>query len=313
MADLAERLAALQLAVLRCHPELSLDGRAAQHALQARAAADLVAAEEVRTLDAGARAAVVLFRTTRFQENEQRCRVEVALGDAEAAAWAEEQLRDLRERFDVSLELTLDVTHEAMLPALRACGLTPRMTWLHGHPETALDGLRAGPLDRECLSDDLRIEALRHPRHVEPIVTMLRAYYEAEPETGFISPHVAVTPAHQARLDAFLRDSLNDALGKDTAQVVLRDDDVLGYGMFIPRRDPIYGRSGGMAIGFAKAIHGRGLSKLVYERLLESMLRQGIELMRGRTANPAVLHLAKRMRRPVRGWQLEPGPLPVRR
>ena len=307
MTDLVEQFTALNSAALRRHPELSVDAPQAQQALCERVAADLEAAKEVRVLEGGARAGIVLYRsTTRFQDCAEHCRIDIALDDAEATGWVATQMRELAPRFDVSFELQLDVGHRALLPELQRCGLTPRMKWLHGDPQAALDGLRAGPLNRATLSDDLRIEALSQARHVEPIVTLVREYFERDPGTGPLSPHVSITAAVQARLDEFTRDSLNEALGKNTTLVVLRDAEVMGYGAYHPRHDPIMGHFAGLALGFDPSIQGRGLSKLVYERLLERMIATGVQLMRGRTANLAVLHLAARMKRPLRGWQLEP-------
>jgi len=63
-----------------------------------------------------------------------------------------------------------------------------------------------------------------------------------------------------------------------------------------------------MPAALAPAVQGRGIGKLVYSWLLESMIDAGVQLHRDGTANPALPHLARRMKRPMRGWQLEPQP-----
>ena len=249
MAALVEQLTALNTATLRRHPELSVDAPGAQRALRERLVAAVDAAHEVRALEGGARAGIVLFRSsTKFQTDAERCRIEIALDDTEATEWVATQIRELAPRFDVSFELQLDVGHRSLLPELERCGLTPRMTWLHGDPQVALAGLLAAPLHRAALGEDLRIEALGQRRHVEPVVTLLREHCEREPENGLLSPRVSITTTIQARIDDFTRASLNDALGKNTTVVVLRDAEVMGYGAYPPRHDPILGRACGLAL-----------------------------------------------------------------
>lgn len=307
MTDLVEHLTQLRAATLRQHPELSVDTPQAQQALRDSAAADLAAAHEVRVLDGGTRGGVVLLRSeSRFLGNAQRCRIDVALDDGEAIEWVAAQLLELAPHFDVTFELQLDVCHSTLLPHLERCGLTPRMTWLNGRPDDALMGLRAAPINRTALGEGIRIEALANPLHIDAIVALLQAYSEREPGTGALSPHVPITSTVRARMEAFARESLTEALGHNTTVVMLSDDEVVGYGAYHPRHDPIMGHVGGLALALDPSAQGRGLSKIIYEWLLERMAAAGVQLMRGRTANPAVLHLAARMKRPVRGWQLEP-------
>jgi GNAT superfamily N-acetyltransferase len=304
--DVLERLSALAAATLRTHPELSVDTPDAQVALHAQIGAEVAAAEQVRTHAGGARAGIVLSRSaSRQRPDAQRCRIEIALHDAEATRWVATQVRELAPQFDDDVELRLDVCHRALLPELERCGLVPRMQWFHGNPRTALEALRSGPRSPAALGDELRMEPLSQ-RYIEPLVALARDYFQRRPETGFLPPHLSVTPAMQARIDQFTRDRMTQAVGTNTALVVVRDGEAMGYGGYHPQRDPILGHFGGLALVLAEPIQGRGLSKLIYERLLQSMISEGVELMRGRTANPAVLHLAARMKRPLRGWQVEP-------
>jgi hypothetical protein len=275
-----------------------------------RIAMELAAVDELHSLDEGRRAAVLLWtQSTSFFEAQQLGRIEIALGDAGAVAWVVETMRALTPTFADTLEISLPATYEALLQPLAAIGLHARLQHLHGCPRVALRELRANPIDRNALGADYRMEPLTTARQIDAILLMMAHHFRAHPTAGFFGPRVALTDDLQRRIDKHVGTLLEGALADRTAIVVVRGKHVVGYGSSHVRIDPLLGRVGGMALGFSAEIRGRGISKLVYEKLLERMVELDVAVMKGRSANPAVLHLAERMKRPVRGWQLEPAPL----
>jgi GNAT superfamily N-acetyltransferase len=219
-------------------------------------------------------------------------------------AWVAAQMRDIAPQLDVSVELVLDAAHAGLLGRLSEVDLEPRMTVLHGAPRRALDGLRAGGLDASSLGD-LRIEALRSEAQVEHATALLRSLFRAHPRLGYLPPLVPLTEDLQQRIDDSTRQNLRGASEAGNAFVVLRGEEVLGQGAMRSRDDALLGHVGGVAIALAEEIQGRGVGKLLYERLLERMVELEVAVMRGLTVNPRVMRLAARMGRTVRGYRLE--------
>ena len=303
MGTVVDLVVALRREVLRRYPEYDTDAPGALDELATQADQAFCDLEDERVLQD--RAVILLWRTnTAFQDDAQRARIEVALDDDEAVAWVATQMRELAPRFDASLELMLDAAHAMLLPHLAEAGLRPRMTLLHGTPRRALDGLRAGGLDPSAL-DDLQIESRASEAQIEQAAALLRDFFRRHPQLGYLPPLVPLTPGLQNRIDELTRETLRKTLEAGTAFVVLRGDDLLGQATLRTRDDALLGRVGGIAIGFTEEIQGRGIGKLVYEKLLERMIELDVAVMRGRTASPRVMHLAERMGRSVRGWQLE--------
>ena len=296
-----ELIVALRSATLRRYPEYDVDSAAARRALAIEADQPFADLEHERVL--ADRAVILVWRTcTRFIDDAQRALVELAPDDADALRWVAEQLAELAPSFDATLELRLDAAHQALLPLLGDAHLAPRLTLLHGAPRDALLGLGQ---TRE-IPPSLRIAPLQHERHFEAIATMLRDAFRESPALGFLSPGVVVTPEIQERLDTFTHARLLRMRDEGTSFVVLRGDDVVGEGGFDLRDDALLGTVGGLSICLAPDVRGHGIGQAIYARLFERMLACDVRVIVGRTANPAILHLAKRMQREVRGWQLEP-------
>jgi GNAT superfamily N-acetyltransferase len=301
--SVVEQVVAIRRAVLGRRPELDIDSPAARQALASAVDAAFADLEEERVLPE--RAVVLLWRASNaIFEDVQRLSVDVAPGDHEALAWAAEQLVDLAPRYDPSLELMLDVAYEELLPAAEQAGLTPRMTYYHGPADRALEGLRQAGLPAASDLGDLRIGPMSTD-HIDAANAIGQRVFTDEPQFSFIPPRMHVTPDVQERLNAFFRNILEECVRKGTARVVLRGDEVVGYGNCLTRHDPVAGHIGGFGITLSPEIRNRGIGKLLYAQLLERLLDLGVREVRGRTANPVVASLAQRMGRTVRGWQLE--------
>ncbi|MCA9618347.1 MAG: GNAT family N-acetyltransferase [Myxococcales bacterium] len=300
-------MSVLELAVdLRCaalarYPEIHLDRPGARDLVARRidrAYADL---EDERVLPG--RAVVLLWRESLpWLDDAQRGLVEARLGDDEALAWCAEQLREMAPTLDPSFSVVIDPAHAGVISLLRDTRLQPRMRLLHGPPGRALEGLRSGGIPAETLHG-LTVEPFDAPRHLEAIVALLRDVFTERPELGMLPPALAVTPAIQARLDDFSRENLRDESSE--VLVVMHGDQVVGQASAHVRQDDLVGRVGGVAIALAPSVRGRGVGKALYEKLLERLVAQDVDLLRGRTANPAVIHLAAVMGRELRGFEVE--------
>ena len=109
------------------------------------------------------------------------------------------------------------------------------------------------------------------------------------------------------RIDQFVREGLLSAIGDDPCPqfVVTCEDRVVGgFGLRVNASHPMLGCCAGVEIALDPSIQGCGVGKAAYRLLLERMIDLKVRVFKGMTANPAVLRLARRMRRPLRGWKL---------
>ena len=79
-----------------------------------------------------------------------------------------------------------------------------------------------------------------------------------------------------------------------------------GFGIDVDEGNPLLGCCAGVGIALDETVQGRGMGRLAYRLLLERMIQMGVRVFRGTTANPAVIALAHRMRRPLRGTKVVP-------
>jgi hypothetical protein len=305
----SEALVDLHLATVGQHSEFRTDERAREH-VRSSVAAELAQASEVRMLRPdGILCAVVVLSPTRsrFDTKATRCRVEMRAGDSDALAWTADALQQLRSQFDPGLELYLDVAHEALLPRLADAGLRARMTLLHGAPRLCLDRLGPAPkVDLDRLG--LRIEPLSSDAQIEASVSLRRSIFREDPELGYTSPLLPIDEDLQTRIDEYLRQQLTRALGQQlpTDFVVMRDDELVGhFGITLEPDHALLGRCGGFGIGFHRSVRGLGVGTLAYHVALRRLVELDVTVLRGMSANKAVLHLAQRMGRAVRGWKVE--------
>jgi hypothetical protein len=289
-------LVRLRLSAWADYSEYLLDTEDARRAIRDALEEQLDTAEAVRVLKGPIRAAVILSRLrSKVYGVVQRCRVECS-NEAEALAWVARTLAELRPRFDPTFTLTLE--HGAILPL---AGLSARMRHYHGSPALALERLRP-----KALPKGLRIEQLCDERHVEEVVALLRDIFRDDPELGYISPLVPLTAKVQQRLDAFVRDGMQAALRDGTHFLVLSGERVLGHaGLQVTRDDPLLGSSAGVSIALHASIRDRGVGTELYRRLAARMVELELRVMCGKTANPAVVHLAERMGRAPRAHHVE--------
>jgi hypothetical protein len=306
-----DRLVDLRLRRLSGFPEYRRD-RAARRLLRQQLADCLSTAQWVETYGRGEAIAGAVILTAPEKSirglDQVLCLVECNAEDDQARGWCAQTLQRLARRFDDRHALLLSVAHRALLPELLRLGLGIDTLLLHGEPETALQRL-GGPAraaQGKLRDADLNIAPLGSAQQVEQILALRSSYFAANPQFAPGNPSTTIGPAQQERIDAFVGAKLIAQLEQDPAThfVVLRGATVLGSFGLTVTDNALLGRCAGVEIALDPSIHGHGLARLAYGMLLQRMIELRVDLFRGRTAHPAVIHLARRMRRPLRGWWL---------
>lgn len=191
-------------------------------------------------------------------------------------------------------DLHLDVLDVAVRRHLLAKGLGIDSVMLAGEPGRALEGLMATNAPPETPADpSLRIDRLG-PTDIEPVLDLSVRVFQAEPEWCWFGAHPAWIERQRR---AFTR--TEPAL----QEVLRRDGRIVGLWGSNVAENPFWGRTAGMNFVLAPEVRGQGLGKIAYRRLLEWQVAQGVDVFKGGTNRPEVMHLARRMgRAPIQTW-----------
>jgi GNAT superfamily N-acetyltransferase len=301
--DLPSSWAELRGRVLAFHPEYR-GGRSAVAATAALLARRLREAVVVETLRGpqGLRAAIGLCPEpdSWYGVPVVHWMVDVAPYDADATAWAARQLGELASRVDEHLTMTVDAANAAVLPAGLALGCHVSSLVLLGEPRACLEALGDEHGDPRVAFVPLRSD------HLDEVIDVKRRYFAAHPEHGWFI-------AGDAYLDRERQELVTELNGTHpTRFVAVREGRVLGLvGFRLDWRNPYWGVTAGMDLTLDPALHGRGVGRAAYRMLLGRMVELGVQTLKGGTSNPAVLHLARRMRRPLLAWELRSGEAPL--
>jgi GNAT superfamily N-acetyltransferase len=228
--------------------------------------------------------------------------VDCDMGDAGAVAWVADRLRALAPTLPDHTELNLLRAHGALLPLLLDGGLHIEAAVLLGCPRRCLAGV--GEVDPE-LPEALGIAsaAVRNEGQIDGAIGLTRRFFSANPAFGWFLANEPYLAAHRASL------ALAARTAPRTHRVLLRGDEVVGFfGFDLEEDNPLWGMSAGMDVVLDPSLHGKGLGRWAYWRMLRQQVALGVRTMRGGTSNPAVLHLARRMGREVHAWELRRGP-----
>ncbi len=165
---------------------------------------------------------------------------------------------------------------------------------LLAEPGRALEGLMATNAPPETPADpSLRIDRLG-PTDIEPVLDLSVRVFQAEPEWCWFGAHPAWIERQRR---AFTR--TEPAL----QEVLRRDGRIVGLWGSNVAENPFWGRTAGMNFVLAPEVRGQGLGKIAYRRLLEWQVAQGVDVFKGGTNRPEVMHLARRMgRAPIQTW-----------
>jgi len=167
-----------------------------------------------------------------------------------------------------------------------------------GDPRVALGALVARydpPLALSSYAPALALEPAR-PGDVDGIVALHRATFSARPELCFYG----ASPRHLARMHDHI--AVLVALGGDPVEhwvVRAPDGRVAGHlELEVDRDHPFWGAYAGLGVILEPALQGRGIVKSLYRVALAAAVARGARLVKGGTAQPAVLGLGRLMGRP---------------
>ena len=220
--------------------------------------------------------------------------------DAEAVRWTIARLGELSGRAGPDLYMQLDAANHALLPAARALQAHVSSLILLGRPAPCLERLLDGRPAR--LPPGVRFAPMAGVAHVEEVLDLKRRYFSVHPEHGwFIAGEPNLARERRDLIESF-------AAAEATRWIVARGDEVLGVvGFRLDRASPFWGCVAGMDLTLDPSLHGRGVGRAAYALMLRRMVDLGVDVFKGGTSNPAVLHLARRMRRPLLAWEIRHG------
>lgn len=204
---------------------------------------------------------------------------------SEGLAFVLEAFDAARADLDDTTFLQLAADDEPLRVALQDRGLGIDAVVLGGDPIVAaarLGGVRA-PIG------DLRLlDAAGDPALASEIATLHRDTFSREPQYCWFGAY----PLH---LESLERDIL---AAREGQFALLREGRLVGHVGVDVREDPCFGRTAGLELVLAPELRGLGLARWIYAQALAWMNARAVLTMKGGTAQPAVLHLARRLGRP---------------
>jgi hypothetical protein len=219
-------------------------------------------------------------------------------GDAEAEAWALAFIEARLDDFDDELLMTLFPHQAAVREQMLAhpdFGVDSLI--VVGAVDDALRTLKA-EVDPQTMQREGLVSMTFGSPHVPATVTLREAVFRAQPEACWFGADEAHLPGLQAALEtaAAQEDPMHRAWMRHTALVAALGCEEADHAL--------WGRSAGLDIVLAPALHGRGLVKLAYLELLQRCHDRGIPTFYGSSSQPGVLGLGLRMGRQVCGLSM---------
>jgi GNAT superfamily N-acetyltransferase len=212
------------------------------------------------------------------------------LDTPKAQAWAYDHLLALYR--SPHFECSLDAGYPALRHALLRAGVGIDSVSMLGDTRDALRRLLADrPVART--HDAVTIRALQ-PADIDAVVGLSRQVFTQTPEYCWFGA-----------LPLFLEERAADlaAAREGVHEVLCRGDRIVGYWSADISMSNFWGRSAGMDFVLLPEVQGVGLARVGYRRLLEQLVDAGVEVFRGGTNQPPVMHLARVMgRRPWQYW-----------
>lgn len=149
-------------------------------------------------------------------------------------------------------------------------------------------------LAKTAMPDGLTLRTLV-PDDVPAVLDLHRTVFGAAPERCWFGAY----PSHLERLGAAL------AKGRQGQFGLFKGDTLIGHaGADIQRKSSYWGALGGIELVLAPDFTGKGLARPLYSALLDVLVENTCETMKGGTNQPAVLHLGRVMRRPWHAFNL---------
>ena len=305
--------------MLSAYPECVIEAPGIAYEAE-RLTRSLEQAEAVEVLRTGdrARAAVVIGRPRAGMLGLETIPGEVYCGpdDLDAQYWAADTLLAQGVRLDHRFVALLSSTLPGVLDKIEGRGFKVQALELHGDQSVAFERLGGAEAlrDRECRMRDghgIHIGPLHSTEQVESLVEQRKLFFGSHQEVSPISASRALDAGQQAEIDAFVRKTLLEGMPDraGTQFVVTRSDDeaVGGFGLLLRDNSPVWGKCAGVEVFLNSSAQGKGLGALMYLVVLRRMLELNVRTFRGTTANPAVVHLSRKMGRSLRGWKIVKG------
>lgn len=229
-----------------------------------------------------------------FGQVTERCLFQFDIDDPDAFRWMEQRVRDhIPDAHDLS-SLTLPLAYRGLWPAFREKGFGIGEVHFGGFARTAHERLRKHSQEKPSVSlVDLGLELspLTDPEDIPGISELRLEVFTDEPDRCWFYRN----PGVKEKFEAFTRDRItNGRQWKITASEKIVG--FFGYGL-IDRN--YFGREVAMDFAVHRSLHGLGIGRLAYEIMLDQMLVDDVTYFSGSTANPAVIHLAQIMQRPI--------------
>ena len=208
--------------------------------------------------------------------------------DPEALAWCRTTLDAVVDQVGDDLEVELLGNEVALRQHLLARGdLGINAVVQAGRVEHARRNLGEVP----ALPEGIQLRP-QQPSDVDALIELRREVFRKEPEYFWFGAS-----------DAFVERSREMILRnaeEEHGWVLVRAGRVVGQFEYTAYNPCVhYGTSAGLGLMLAEDLRGRGLSKLAYRTVLDSMAAEGIVWFKGTTARKGVLHLGRRMGRGV--------------
>jgi hypothetical protein len=138
----------------------------------------------------------------------------------------------------------------------------------------------------------LTIRKIKSAREVDGAVRILKKEFTRNPQFGLWVAKPKSISCIRANLKSLL------ASRKLDGYIICREETIVGFFAFHRAPEgPVFPAVAGIEIALDQEIQGLGIAKTCYRIMLEKMNRSGVKVIRGGTAQPAVLALGKILKR----------------
>lgn len=219
--------------------------------------------------------------------------------DEAAVAWLLDRLDARLPEFGDDFDMQLSGQLGVLLPAFYKHGFGIDSVIQVGALRTVLSRLPDG-LDARLAAAGVTAHPFDDEALVEPLAAFIERVFTDEPEFCWFAPLEGHARVRRAELMG--------ALGSGERFVLLRDERIVGTVAADVGTSPAWGRKAGMDLVFDRSIRGLGLATWAYRPTLENARRRGARVVRGGTAQPAILALGARLGRVVDAWMIRRNP-----
>jgi hypothetical protein len=206
-------------------------------------------------------------------------------------------MRSDRRFFNEKTFLKLPPLSSDLVPFATKLGFSMSGIVLTGGRSAAAKGLAKIPAPRSLKSLGLSTRRISNSKEINQAISIQRREFTRNPQFGWI---IGSRAFGQMSRNMMLQQISKQNKSMVSWVIVDNNDKVWGfYSMFIRINDPLWASTAVLGIILHQKIQGRGIVKNVYTHLLKEMKSRNIVHFMGSTAQPAVMGLAKVMRRHI--------------